>query len=392
MKQMKLRAVITMLTAWAIVMSSLSPLMVREVSAQTKTAVVEGELDLNKLRKLSPDDPAYYRSPNVRFLSMNFNKAQRADFTYLVGSSPQIRGGAKTQPQADEEDVPNDRVRDIETMSKGMTLSIVKLPTEMPVRDAEGKIVRANGKVVMEPVMVRQKKGSGQLLMVLKCANWSREVGYDPIPPQPIDNTCRDFNPNPTPTANRNDKGEIISYSYDFGCGNKATVAVEVRKEKEVCNCTPGSYTPTLFNRGKGDETANVSNIASMKELKSSPAFTVKEALIARFGEATMTNGKDKDWELILREMDKFKQGIADVRLKYLYLEVDLCPTAAGTNNVLFHAIADDDQPPIVKKRNWGKILKWVIPIIVTVAIILIVRGGGGLKKPIPIPPRITPP
>lgn len=383
-KLMNLKAVIALVTVWTILFTPLSPI-IQSASGQTKKSTRE------YVPSAKPGTAAYYRNPKVRGEILDFMRKNKLTVgkpsELKIGGNPQVDkllGETIADPQEDEQDI---LVNDIltETGKEFIELETVSRSGRLYVYRINRDYKDINGNLVT----VRRIKETKTIVMTLNCGNvtWEVGAGYKPITPDPV-NECPNFDPNPTPTANRNEKGEIVSYTYDFKCGQPVTVEVKV---KEVCpECKPGLYKPVLFNRGRGSEEANVSNIASMKELKNSPSFTVKDALIQHFGEEM--SGSKKQWEVVLTEMERFQAGIAELKLKYLYLEIDPCATALGTNNILFHAIADDDQPSNVKKRKWGKILKWIIPIAAAVAIFLIVKGGGKtLVKPLP-PIRITPP
>lgn len=381
--------IVSMIVLLAICLTPLSPI-VQSVNAQTtarnRVITSSEELSPAQLRKLSPDDPLYYNSPNVRYLATNYHGPQRADFTYLVGSSPQIRGGARTNPQPDEEDVPNDRVRDIETMSGGGTLSIVRLPLTTPDRDKNGNIkLGKDGKQIMVPVIIRQKK-DGKLLLVIICSNWSREVGFRP-PPSKVEEPCT-INLFPTgipgkyvdPTDGKMKDGLM----YDFNCGK---VTYTFQPPSVTCpDCVPGKLFEPVIQKGWGNDNPTESAIGNRNGMQTQE-FTIESAIRERyFG---------KEAQDLINQLERQMPDSTKVVVSEFFLEIDPCPVnTVHQVHFLARAVDDKHQTPNVRKHHWGKILKWIFWIAVGVvgAIILIkVLDHNTLKKITPITPRIPP-
>lgn len=80
-----------------------------------------------------------------------------------VGRSPEVPGGLKTAPAADEEDVPLEKRTLVATRT---SLGNIYIGYLNPI---------VNGK----QIMVRRKKASKKIIAVINCGNWTRELAAD---------------------------------------------------------------------------------------------------------------------------------------------------------------------------------------------------------------------
>lgn len=112
-----------------------------------------------------PGTPGYYNDDSVRYNAKGYKVVKNALHEVTIGGDPQVKGGLTTPPLADEEDVLNDRVRQVEIMSGKGILYVGELPKEITMPDG-----------TKVPVKIRRKKTTKKILVVINCGNWVREL------------------------------------------------------------------------------------------------------------------------------------------------------------------------------------------------------------------------
>ncbi|QQS22611.1 hypothetical protein IPM19_03190 [bacterium] len=173
------------------------------------------------------DDSVFFRSRKV-FVS-------RVDLQ--IGASPQVRGGLRTAPGIDEEDVKLERRILVATMTSANNIYMGYLS---PV---------VNG----QQIYVRRKIATKQIIAIINCGNWTRQLGSDysfqecdktPGPCIPGEMTTK------TEMATEEDGSPVTIVTSSDGCTTRiertiVRTKIETKIEKEteyVKECVPGAW------------------------------------------------------------------------------------------------------------------------------------------------------
>lgn len=249
-----------------------------------------------------PGSVAYYNDDKVRYSASSYRIVKNPLYEVTVTGDPQVPGGLTIPPQADEEDVVNDRVRQVEIMSGSNTLYIGELPTEL---------ITADGKKV--PIKIRRKKASKKLLAVINCGNWARELSDGE---RVTTNTVyKDCIPGPEKLIDEQTltDGTLVKV-YSDGCTKtiktfKQVVKTETQyiNNSKPCDCDPKALVD-VAKMGK-----------TIGKLNSSPTFEIKNVIPQDLRDAIFAQAP---------ELAKMKKA------KFLHIQRGICDDTKNTFTV----------------------------------------------------------
>ncbi|HMQ02026.1 MAG TPA: hypothetical protein PKD79_03090 [Candidatus Doudnabacteria bacterium] len=217
-----MKIISTMVVLLAMILTSL-PLA---VSAQTRTRYSGGH---------AVGTSEYYNDDTVILRS---RKSFINSVDIHIGRSPEVPGGLKTAPAADEEDVPLEKRILVATRT---SLGNIYIGYLNPI---------VNGK----QIIVRRKKASKKIIVVINCGNWTRELAADysfvcdTTPglcvPGKVDTNREEY-------ISEDGKTKTVIVTTSDGCKTRIEKTVTIVETKY--RCEPGILDPTpLYETASG--------------------------------------------------------------------------------------------------------------------------------------------
>lgn len=246
------KSIISMIVLLAMILTSLPV----AASGQTRTRV--RQTTVTESSTYYEDDTVIFRSKKVFVSSVDL----------LIGSSPEVPGGLKTAPAADEEDVPLDRRIIVATKTSRNNIYIGYLnPT-------------VNGR----QIIVRRKIDSKKILAIVNCGNWTRELGADYT--FECDTTPGPCVPGEMQTATEESvspdgKTKTVIVTSSDGCKTKIekTITTTVDVPRDVC--VPGAWVDVLE---KGGSTGKLGDKFKVSEAIAGLPAEIQTQITSRIG------------------------------------------------------------------------------------------------------------